>query len=327
MARRRLLPPFVASDLPPEPVADLPVPAREMVRPPVARVVAESAAEAALRSLSQEMQSLRDQGRMVISLDPAQIAESHLLRDRLEADPEDFAALKASIRAYGQRSPIEVSEIAPGRYGLISGWRRLHALRDLIAEEPARFQGVLALVRQPQDSAEAYVAMVEENEIRVGLSYWERARIALRTAEAKVFPDEREALRRLFAGASRARRSKIGSFMALVRALEGALQFPAALPERLGLSLAQALAGDPTLAGRLRKGLKAAPVPQNPQEEQARIEALLTGAPPRFARETIAREDLGEGLWLEARGARLVLGGPAERLAEIAALVRRDAGR
>ena len=90
--------------------------------------------------------------------------------------------------------------------------------------------------------------MVEENEIRVGLSYYERARIAARAAELGVFPDTASALARLFASASRAKRSKIGSFLRLYTALDDRLRFPAAIPERLGLRLARALDADAGLA-------------------------------------------------------------------------------
>ncbi|RRH71169.1 ParB/RepB/Spo0J family partition protein [Falsigemmobacter faecalis] len=311
MARRRLPPPFAVSDLPVEDPAAL----RGFVRPPVARVAAESAAEAALRSLSLEMQSLRDQGRMVVSLPPGAIEENHLLRDRLMSDPEDFAALKTSIRAHGQRTPIEVCELAPGRYGLISGWRRLHALRDLALEEPGRFAEVLALVRSPESAAEAYIAMVEENEIRVGLSYWERAAIALRAARAGVFADERAALRQLFSGASRARRSKIGSFMSLVEDLDGVVQFPAALPERLGLALAAALAQEAGRGADWRQRLAALPAALSAEEEQNRLQDLLSAGagrmPAAAPKPKAVRQELRPGLWMEARGGRLVLGGAA----------------
>ena len=50
--------------------------------------------------------------------------------------------------------------------------------------------------------------MVEENEIRVGLSYYERARIVAKAVAQGVFETEKQALQRLFHTASRPKRSK-----------------------------------------------------------------------------------------------------------------------
>ena len=81
--------------------------------------------------------------------------------------------------------------------------------------------------------------MVEENEIRLGLSHYERARVAARATERGVFPSEKAALLALFATASRAKRSRIRAFLDIYHALDGSLRFPAALPERLGLRLVE----------------------------------------------------------------------------------------
>lgn len=284
-----------------------------VARPPVARIAAEAAAEAALREVSDELAGLRAEGRVVLRLPLAAVDAGWLLRDRLVADADDLAALTASLRDHGQRTPIEVAELSPGRYGLISGWRRMLALQALAAEDP-RLGTVLALVRAPETSADAYVAMVEENEIRAGLSYWERARVVARSVAGGVFGSDKIALQRLFAGASRAKRSKIGSFLGLVQALDGVLRFPAALPERAGLRLAAALAADPGLASRLAADWRADP-PADAAAEQALIAGVLAG-PQRGAGQRQAappaRHDIAPGLWAEpGPGGRLVLGGPA----------------
>ena len=106
-----------------------------------------------------------------------------------------MASLRESLRLHGQRTPIEVTPlVAEGHgaalpYGLISGWRRLQALKALHAAtgEP-RFATVQALVRRPETAADAYVTMVEENEIRLGLSHYERARVAALATARGVFP-------------------------------------------------------------------------------------------------------------------------------------------
>lgn len=162
-------------------------------------------------------------------------------------------------------------QIDGGSYGLISGWRRLNALRRLRDEECGMDQ-VLALLRRPEQAGDAYQAMIEENEIRVGLSYFERARIVQKSVENGVFETEKAALRVLFASASPAKRSKIKSFMSIVRHLDGALIFPEALGERAGLALVKVLEEDPKRAADLRKAL----VKAAPQDAMAELRVLQT---------------------------------------------------
>jgi ParB family chromosome partitioning protein len=223
----------------------------------------------------------RSSGRMVISVPLALIRRDHLVRDRVAVDEEEMSALIESLRARGQQTPVDLvdigSDIEGVRYGLISGWRRCLALERLYeATGEARFGEVLGLVRQPQDTSDAYVAMVEENEIRVGLSYYERARIALRAVETGAFDSETAALRGLFASASRAKRSKIKSFTTIVRHLEGALCFPRALGERQGLALAQALEADSGLGARLGAVLRGKSS-ETPEAELALIRQGMVG--------------------------------------------------
>ena len=247
--------------------------------PPIARVAADQSASAALSDLAHEMAQAREGGRMILSLALDAVDEAYLVRDRVHADPEELEALMASMRQRGQQMPIEVTALPDGRYGLISGWRRLTALRRLSRTEP-QLQRVLAILRRPDTAATAYLAMVEENELRVGLSYYERARIVLRTVEQGVFPDTATALARLFAPASKAKRSKIGSFFRIVQALDGVLRFPSHIPERLGLVLSRALDQDSGLAVAITESLEAEPALQ-PQTEIARLETLV--APKRPA--------------------------------------------
>lgn len=272
--------------------------------PPIAQVAAEASAQAALAELSQAMSSARAEGRLVQRLALDQIAVDHLVRDRIGIDEDELSSLMASIREYGQRTPIEVAEVAPGRFGLISGWRRCQALTRLMAEDADRFGHVLALVRQPETAADAYVAMVEENEIRLGLSYYERARIAGRAVELGVFASEKQALQRLFSNASRARRSKIGSFLTIWRHLDGVLRFPAAITERLGLHLEKGLlAADAARVEALVADLRDDPAP-DAAEEQARLTRFTTGKTKTPEPETIlpVRHELRSGVFLEVSG-------------------------
>lgn len=277
MARRKRLDP--APQAAPAAAPAIPGPfAAPAGRPaPISTVAGDSAAAAALDELADTLRTARAEGRLVLDLPLDAVDEHHLVRDRIAADPEAMEELVASIRARGQQAPIDVADLGGGRYGLISGWRRLVALRQLQAEG-AGTGSVLALVRNPRAAAGAYLAMIEENEIRAGLSFYERARVVVRATDAGVFADDREALAHLFAAASRPRRSKIGSFVRVVRALDGVLRFPRALSERQGLRLAAGLDAQDGLEQRLIAALSAAP-PATAAAEWAVIAACLRPAP------------------------------------------------
>lgn len=280
---------------------------------PIAQVAGEAAATAALGQLAQEMAEARAAGRLAEALPLDAIQADHLMRDRIAADPEEMAALRESIRARGQQTPIEVVDLGAGRFGLISGWRRFQALRELLAETgEARFASILAVRRRPQSAGAAYVAMVEENEIRVDLGHYERARIAAIAAEQGVFPDLATALRRLYANASRAKRSKLGSFVTLHQALGAVLRFPAAIPERLGLALVKAIETRPEFTAQVTRALQAA-APADAAAEQALLAGLLSGPEKTLPRANRGRE-IAPGLVLASDGTgprrRITLSGP-----------------
>lgn len=271
---------------------------------PISRVVADASAQAALTEVTEAMARARSEGRLVLRLPIDQIDTDHLVRDRITVDEEELGHLIMSLREYGQRTPIEVTELPSGRFGLISGWRRIQALTRLFSETgEARFAEVQALLRRPDTAQDAYIAMVEENEIRLGLSYYERARIAARSVDAGVFETEKQALQRLFSSASRARRSKIGSFLSIYRLLDDVLRFPAAIPERLGLALSQALDARPTEAESLVANLAANPAP-DAAAEQVRLAAFAAGKTvSNTAKKTTAQgKEIRPGVFLEATG-------------------------
>lgn len=267
----------------PNPSPDTPAsspPLRRPSAPPIADVAGAAAAEAAVAEMAETLRAAREEGRMVLSLPRADIDVAYMVRDRIVVDDDEMSALVESIRARGQQTPIEVAALADGRYGLISGWRRMQALERLSKDtDDGPYDTVLALLRKPEQSADAYVAMVEENEIRVGLSYYERARVAVRAVEQKVFVSEKAALLRLFHSASRTKRSKIRSFLTVVHALDGYLLFPGALTERLGLELARRLEADDDLARDLRNALSQED-PDTSAVEQAVIMAALRKEDP-----------------------------------------------
>ena len=250
---------------------------------PIAQVTGDAAASAALAEVADEMVQARSDGRMVLELPLAAVAPDYLVRDRLVSDPEDMQSLIESIRLRGQQTPIEVVDLQDGRYGLISGLRRYAALKQLATEGLCR--PVLALMRRPNDVADAYLAMVEENEIRAGLSYYERAAVAAAAVDKGVFDTEKAALLHIYRSASRSKRSKIRSFLTVVRHLEGALVYPVAIGERMGLALAKHLEADPDAGKALRISLMRSP-PHTVEEEAKRINAMLSdpknasGPPP-----------------------------------------------
>lgn len=311
MARKRLTPaaprPVSGSGAEPETRPE-PAPGRPLLagneafapprRAPIADVAGEASASAALAEMAETLRAAREGGRMILALPLDRIDAGYLVRDRVAADEEEMGALMESLRARGQQTPIEVTGLGGERYGLISGWRRMQALERLHRETgEARFATILALLRRPDQASDAYLAMVEENEIRVGLSFYERARIAAKAVEQGVYPTEKAALLDLFRAASRAKRSKIRSFLTIVHALDGALRHPAAIGERLGLALAKALEADPALAKALRKGLETDP-PQSAEAEQARLVAAAgerdgTDAPDAMAAEAPAPHPAG----------------------------------
>ena len=285
--------------------------------PPVARVAGDAAALAAADEALAAIEAAKGEGRLAIRVPLDAIAVDHLVRDRIGVADEDMEALMTSIRAHGQRTPIEVVETGGGAYGLISGWRRLAALRALHDETGEdRFGQVLAVIRAPREAGDAYVAMVEENEIRVGLSYYERARIAALAAERGAFDSAEAAIDVLFAAGSRAKRSKIRSFLRIHQEIGDWLRFPAHLPERLGLQVAAALKDGDRLS--LLEAL-ATPASSPDMETAALMVAVTPVAPAKTGKaakpgpkpdRTSRRETLRPGLVMEAKGDRVILSGP-----------------
>lgn len=249
-----------------------PLSAPSGMMPPIAQVAAEAAALTPTPSMTAEMraEAAKDkhdaerlrraeaEGLILIEISTEEIIADELTRDRMVMDPEAMGELKASIALSGLRLPIEVFEIAdPGkgpRYGLLSGFRRLAAIRSLDAEtgNPA-YTTIRAILRQPQSVAGAYLAMVEENEIRASLTPYERGRVAVLAVQQGAYESVEQAVNGLFHAASKAKRSKIRSFALVHEELGDMLVFPEQLSERAGLRLANALRGG--RAGEIREAL------------------------------------------------------------------------
>lgn len=275
MARRRKLEAPDAAELAAfeHGFAAKPVPDRLGISaPPIAAVAGDAARLSEPQGAEARVKAARDataaaawtaaqaEGRVLADLPVSAIVVEHLVRDRLVTGAEEMEELKASIRATGQRLPVEVVEIAPGRYGLVSGWRRLEAVRA-IAAEAGQAARIRAIVRPGIEAGAAYAAMVEENEVRAQLTPYERGRIAVVAADQGAFRSPEAAVDAIFATASKAKRSKIRSFALVHEELGDHLVFPTDLSERNGLRLAQALRAGfgPDLREALGSGLGTEP--------------------------------------------------------------------
>lgn len=301
MARRRRLEGPIPTTGAPEARDSSP---RAASAPPIAAVAGQSATIAAAENVIAAMTAAREGGLLAEAVPLDAITTDHLVRDRVLVEDEDMAALRASLAEHGQRTPIELVATGRGTYGLISGWRRLAAIRALWAEtNDPRYQTVLAVLRAPKDAGAAYVAMVEENEIRVGLSHYERGRIAAMAAGQGAFATPQAAVDVLFAAASKAKRSKIRAFLALHEALGDVLRFPAHLNERVGLKLAQAVRDGQGAA--LRDAL--ADPAQTPEEEAARLLGVVSHAKPVAGAKR--PDELAPGITAALRKGSLTLSG------------------
>lgn len=268
-------------------------------RMPIAEVAGDTAGRAALEEVAREMTTAETEGRVVKKIPVASVDTFEFNRDRMVMDQAEMEALKASLAARGQQSPIEVLPAGNGRYGLISGMRRLAALQALGETE------ALAFVRRPETAQAVYLAMVEENEVRADISLYERANLAVAATGTGIFPTPKRAVAELYANASPAKRSKILKFVILRSSLNNILRFPAAIPEKLGLELARAIELDRSVISRISDALRKTPA-EDAAAERRTLERALK-APKAAA--AAGREEIAPGVMFEAKKGRAVLSG------------------
>ena len=300
-----------------------PLPNRTGLAAPIAQIAGEIARISEPLGVEKRVSMARDsldaeawrhaveQGRVITDLPLDQIDIDHMMRDRIVVETSELEELKTSIVANGLRLPIEVMRLADGRYGLISGWRRVTVLRRLQEEDRVRWSTIKAIIRPSYEAAALYTAMVEENELRSQVSPYERGRIAVVAANMGAFPDTEAAIETIFAAASKAKRSKIRSFAHVHDELGDVLQFPTDLSERNGLRLAYALREG--YARQLRAALHGA-TRGGPALEWALLEPIVAGAEAverlpdqqrggrprtRFAKSTRDPEELANGITME----------------------------
>lgn len=257
---------------------------------PIAQIAADSAAlldaegvearaaRARAEAEAARLQAAEERGLLITEIPLDRIDGGAMIRDRLTMDDDQMEELRASIAAHGLRLPIEVFELErtereEPRYGLLSGYRRLQAVRALF--DLTRADGhshIRALIRPRVEADAAFVAMVEENEVREELSPFERGRIAVIAANQGAFANTEDAVNKLFATGSKAKRSKVRSFALIFEELGDMLRFPEALSERRGLRLATALraGAEPELRQALSNGH-----PGDAEQEWELIEAVI----------------------------------------------------
>ncbi len=262
------------------------------LRPPIADVVADAAIRSTPLPQADREELARDKadaerlreadgkGLIAREIPIHEITADALTRDRMAMDEDELTELCTSISANGLRLPIEVFEPSnpdtAGKFALISGFRRLAAYRRLnTLTAGEKYQTIPCFIRQPGSIADTLVAMVEENEIRTGLSQYERGRVAAIAVHEGVFATIEDAVKTLFGSASKAKRSKVKSFALVHEELGDMLSHATHLSERQCLRLAAALrAGQ---GGEIRVALDDH-VTDTPEAEWAVLEPLVTKA-------------------------------------------------
>lgn len=192
------------------------------------------------RGYEEAEERLRQAGNLIEDIHIESIDEGYFVRDRIVFDHDAFDELKTSIMQAGQKTPIEVTVISnpgePRLYGLVSGWRRLHAIREL-SDDPG-FSTIKARVLQ-HDLHSAMIAQSAENEMRKNISPFERGIFINRAVHAGAFKSVADAVENMFAGASASKKSKIRSFAKLAAYIGDVVQHPDLITEAMGLKLVQ----------------------------------------------------------------------------------------
>ena len=219
------------------------------------------------RKNAEDAKAFRDaqaEGRVLVRIPLGEISTSALPRDRIDLEAvalaDEMEELKSSIRARGQKEPVEVFRDADGVLQLKKGWRRLTALRQLLDETGDEAFGTV--VARIDDSAaerlERYIDMVEENVVREDLTFAEMAQVVLEAA-ADPSVEERDTdvlVNRLYGSLHKMKRSYIRSFVTLLGELGDALRWPKAVPRNLGVEVVRRMQreGDGAAPGRVGRG-------------------------------------------------------------------------
>lgn len=209
---------------------------------------------------AREYRTAQEEGRVLVAVPVDQVRTDDLPRDRLDleaaAASDEMEELKASIRARGQKEPVEVWRDGDV-YQLKKGWRRLTALRQLLAETgEERFATVVARVAGAEGRLDRYIDMVEENVVREDLTFAEMAQVAMEAgADPEVEGDADAMVGRLYASLHKMKRSYIRAFVTLLQEVGDVLPVPRAVSRDLGVEVARAIRAGQGDVGTLRSAL------------------------------------------------------------------------
>ena len=243
------------------------------------RDAAESLTESTEAKVEQRRQNAEDakayraaagEGRVLEQIALSDIHTDDLPRDRLELDAvaasDEMEELKASIKARGQKEPVELYPGEDGRLQLKKGWRRFTALSQLHAETGEdRFAAITARVQAREDGRiDRYIDMVEENVVREDLTFAEMAQVAITAAEDRSIEEgSADALvARLYGALHKMKRSYIRSFVLVLQELGDDLRWPKALSRNLGAEVAKVLRAGQGDVADLRARLAVAATPE-----------------------------------------------------------------
>ena len=234
------------------------------------------------------------EGRVLVRIPLGEISTSALPRDRIDLEAvalaDEMEELKASIRARGQKEPVEVFRDADGVLQLKKGWRRLTALRQLLDETGDDAFGTV--VARIDDSAaerlERYIDMVEENVVREDLTFAEMAQVVLEAAaDPSVEEQDTDVLvNRLYGSLHKMKRSYIRSFVTLLCELGDALRWPKAVSRNLGVEVVRRMQreGDAEALVRLLRQATSA------EAQRAALERYAGGAAAAVTKPAARRE-------------------------------------
>ena len=264
-------------------------------RGPMASAIAETAEatreradkEATIRAendaLAHEHVRLKKLGLITDLIQTSDVKTSKLTRDRsANIDPE-LAELKESIKAVGLSNPIRVEKTDEG-YELVQGFRRLSAFQQLAEEtgDPRYTRIPAAMVPRGEPLVGLYRKMVDENLIRKDLSFGEMAQLALSYAKDENIPVG-DAVSTLYASALKQKRTYIRQFARVLKALEGTIRHPEAIPRALGLNLYKLIDAQSERAGEIAASLRALP-DRDAEAETAVLQSALAPEKPASTR-------------------------------------------